>query len=185
MTPNNSLLVEKYTFKPYSEQFPILFEKEKTQIVKLLNKLSIEFIIEHFGSTSIPGVGGKGIIDIYLLVDSSNLELISQVLQQELGYEYKESGGTTGRLFHQVIRDTQKYHLHQSDFNSENFTESIAFRDFLRKKPDEAIEYSKIKQKASEVALTKSTKEEMKQSYMKVKQPFIDGINSNVQTNKK
>jgi hypothetical protein len=50
---------KKYTYKPYSNIFPSLFQKEKKRISSSFN---IALAIEHVGSTSIPGLGGKGII---------------------------------------------------------------------------------------------------------------------------
>lgn len=53
--------MNKYVFKPYSALFPNLFAKEKARIVQ---HFLFPASIEHVGSTAVPGLGGKGIIDI-------------------------------------------------------------------------------------------------------------------------
>jgi len=55
--------VKKYVFKAYSPIFPKLFEKEKDRIKKILGENDL---IEHVGSTAVPGLGGKEINDIYI-----------------------------------------------------------------------------------------------------------------------
>lgn len=82
--------MKKYIFKPYSDLFPSLFNKEKERIAsQLLKKASIE----HVGSTAVPGLGGKGIIDIAIAVDKSDMENATAALQ-ELGYEFRPSFST-------------------------------------------------------------------------------------------
>jgi GrpB-like predicted nucleotidyltransferase (UPF0157 family) len=50
--------MKKYVFKPYSNIFPALFDKEKERIAPHLKKA---LAIEHVGSTAIPDLGGKGL----------------------------------------------------------------------------------------------------------------------------
>ena len=53
--------MKKYVFKSYNKIFPEIFEKEKEKICDFIEET---ILIEHVGSTSIPNLGGKGIIDI-------------------------------------------------------------------------------------------------------------------------
>lgn len=53
--------MRKYIFKSYDPLFKELFDKEKSKLKKILQKNTE---IEHVGSTSVSGLGGKGIIDI-------------------------------------------------------------------------------------------------------------------------
>src|SRR5579885_662783 len=88
----------KYVFKPYSETFPRLFEKEKKRIAAYLGDTAI---IEHVGSTSIPNMGGKGIIDLALAVSSDDLDAITDRLQN-LGYQYKPEHSTSERRYFKI-----------------------------------------------------------------------------------
>lgn len=59
----------KYVFRPYDPIFPKLFIKEKNRLKKFLGRT---VLIEHVGSTAIPGLGGKGIIDIAIAAPDKN-----------------------------------------------------------------------------------------------------------------
>ncbi|MCL4366030.1 GrpB family protein [Patescibacteria group bacterium] len=71
--------MKKYVFRPYDINFPKLFEKERERIRKVLGKSDL---IEHIGSTAVPSLGGKGIIDICIATDKKNLKVISKKLQK-------------------------------------------------------------------------------------------------------
>lgn len=165
----------KYEWKPYQDIFPTLYGLERERIVSSLTGLN--FQIEHFGSTAVPGVGGKGIIDIYIATGESNLELISQRLQK-LGYEYRPAGGDQQRLFHVTnlpdnAGDNRIYHVHVTNLINPEFGENIAFRDWLRSHADDALKYSEIKQLAAEQAIKSADRETAKKAYMDIKQPVI------------
>ena len=90
----------KYVYKPYSPLFPELFEKEKQRIALAL---PCSCKIEHVGSTSIEGLGGKGIIDIAIATDHKNLKEITTALQN-IGYEFRPSFSTEEMLHHPSVQ---------------------------------------------------------------------------------
>ena len=75
--------MSKYVFKLYENKFPEIFEKEKDRLSKYLTG---DYKIEHIGSTAVPGLGGKGIIDIYIVSPTDNQENIKEGLLRA-GYE--------------------------------------------------------------------------------------------------
>lgn len=76
----------KYVYKPYSSVYPALFEKEKQRLAASLKVLAIE----HIGSTSVPMLGGKGIIDIAVAIDWRHKDATKTILE-ELGYQLDPS----------------------------------------------------------------------------------------------
>ena len=166
-------LQQKYTYKPYQKNFPELYEAEKTRISNGLTNIKCD--IYHFGSTAIPGVGGKGIIDIIISTDYKNLVEITNRLIN-LGYEFREGGGNENRRFHQTEIQGRRYHVHVTNFNNPELIEAIAFRDYLIENPKLAQEYSEVKKFASEIALQQTTREGMKTAYALAKKPVIDKI---------
>ena len=83
--------MKKYVFRPYSEIFPKLFAAEKIRIAK---SIETDGVIEHVGSTAIPGLGGKGIIDIAIAVDKEKLETVYHIhLTYPESSEWKELVG--------------------------------------------------------------------------------------------
>lgn len=164
---------KKYTYKPYSNTFPFLFQKEKTRISSFLN---IALAIEHVGSTSIPGLGGKGIIDIAISVSKEDMEQASQILQ-ECGYEYRPNFSTPERFyFITYLADSEegnrRYHIHLTYPSSKEWKELIGFRDYLRNHPEIAEEYAAIKKHAASIANQDG------EQYRKMKEPIIQKINA-------
>jgi GrpB-like predicted nucleotidyltransferase (UPF0157 family) len=167
----------KYSFHPYHSYFQKRAQNE-------INKLKVSLPqaqIEHVGSTSIPGVGGKGIIDLCVSVPKKTLDGTSQIIQK-LDYEFKLSGGVLDeRLFHQktvVYPDghKQKFHLHLTYIDSKDWKDMITFRNFLQKNSNLAKEYSNIKHKAVLAARQFRNKKDKKEAYMNAKRPLINKI---------
>ncbi|MFH1543064.1 MAG: GrpB family protein [Patescibacteria group bacterium] len=167
-------LKEKYRFEEYDDNYPELYDSEKDRIRKAL--VGIEIKIHHFGSTSIKNVGGKGIIDIFIECSQSDIQEVSKILVPKLGYEFRASGGNTNRLFHQIEIEGRRYHVHLTDFDNDEVIRSLAFRDFLNKRPNLAKEYSDTKRLASVRAIKMNTRKEMKQVYMATKKSVINKI---------
>ena len=163
--------MKKYVFKPYNKKFPALFEAEKKRIAsQVKNKL----IIEHIGSTAIPNLGGKGIIDIAIAAEKSELESISEQLQK-MGYEFRAPHSTPEKLYFRAdLPDREegirRYHIHLMPHGSEDWKGFIAFRDYLRNHPDEAEKYAALKKQAA------SDAEEDGKKYRAQKDPLIQDI---------
>lgn len=119
----------KYIFRAYDPVYPKLFTNEKNRLKKLLTE---DILIEHVGSTSIPGMGGKGIIDI--AVAANNKDDLSNVSSQliEAGYYFDPDDGTNERLFHsRMVSDAERYHIHLTFKGSKDCKEMTSFRDYL------------------------------------------------------
>jgi GrpB-like predicted nucleotidyltransferase (UPF0157 family) len=142
--------MKKYVFKPYSEIFPRLFDAEKKRIATSVETAAL---IEHVGSTAIPGLGGKGIIDIAIAVDKRDLETVSKQLQ-DLGYEFRPTYSTSDRLYFVIYlpdpeEETRRYHVHLTYPECSEWKEFIGFRDYLRNHPKEAQSYAEVKKRAA------------------------------------
>ncbi|MDB6081642.1 MAG: hypothetical protein JWO53_914 [Chlamydiia bacterium] len=163
----------KYIYKPYSKIFPELFQKEKDRI---LAEMSIDYYIEHVGSTAVPGLGGKGIIDIAIAVNQHDMEAVSKQLQM-LGYEYREAFSTPQRLYLMIFlpdpeEEKRRYHIHLTYPENSEWKEFIGFRDYLRSHPSEAARYAEIKKQA---VLEANQDGEL---YRKMKAPMFKKIQS-------
>ena len=160
--------MKKYVFKPYSPIFPELFCKEKERIAALVKTA---MAIEHVGSTAIPDLGGKGIIDIAIAVHKSDMDLATRQLQN-LGYEYRPKFSTSDRAY--LIIDlpdpeegTRRYHVHLTYLESREWKELVDFRDYLKTHPDAAREYAEMKKQAALEADHDGEK------YRKLKEPMF------------
>ena len=135
----------------YNSVWPRMFEEEKR---RLLATLPPELIkrIEHFGSTAIPGLAAKPIVDI--LVEVTSLEetkkRIVPVLEAQ-GYDYfwRPTHGDDGPPFYAwfIKRNSagvRTHHIHMVESDFEHW-DRLLFRDYLIQHPELAKEYETLK----------------------------------------
>jgi len=167
----------KYSFHPWHPYYPIRANQE---IVKL-QQLFPNAVIEHFGSTAVPGLGGKGIIDISISVSPDIFEQTFQAIGNT-DYDYRPTGGIPDEryFFQKTIKypsgHKRLFHLHLTKIGNKNMDECLAFRDFLLTNPDLAQEYSNIKIEAVMAAKQYRKKSDKKKAYMEAKKPIIEKI---------
>jgi GrpB-like predicted nucleotidyltransferase (UPF0157 family) len=105
----------------------------------------------HIGSTSIPGIPAKPIIDILLEVTS--IEAVDPLNEKmaELGYRPKGEYGIPGRrYFPKGESDSRTHHLHVFGAGHPRVRDHLEFRDYLIAHPDEADEYGRLKERLAE-----------------------------------
>jgi GrpB-like predicted nucleotidyltransferase (UPF0157 family) len=150
------VISEKVDISHYDPQWPVLFENEKKHLLSCLPQGLITRI-EHFGSTAVPGLCAKPIVD--LLVEVKSLEETKQkvapILESQ-GYDYfwRPSFGDDVPPFYAffIKRDAQgqrTHHIHMIEADFEHW-DKLFFRDYLREFSDVAGEYQKIKMELSE-----------------------------------
>lgn len=131
---------------PHNPEWSQLADEEAKQI---LEQLSIPVIgIYHIGSTSIPGIKAKPILDFVMEVADLDEVIQSAEALEELGYISKGEYGIPGRQF--FTKDTngeRSHHLHVFQKGHPDIERHTVFRDFLRANPEAAHEYEIIKEK--------------------------------------
>ncbi len=159
--------MKKYTFKLYKKESKDLFTAEKNRISSTIDAL----IIEHVGSTSIPGLGGKGIIDIAIGARREDFKKVSLKLN-ELGYVFRNSASTNNRFFFRenLPADQRKYHIHLMTVDCFDWYDFIFFRDHLSTCQEEFLEYEKLKKEAARLF------QDDGYQYRKYKEPFFKKI---------
>lgn len=137
------------TVVDYDPLWEELFEKEKAVINKILGENCLE--IYHIGSTAVPGLVAKPIIDIMPVV--KKLDLVDSVAFEfeKIGYEYLGEHGIKGRRFLRKGGDERTHHLHIFSVSSGYEIERhLAVRDYLREHKEKCGEYAEIKIKLAE-----------------------------------
>lgn len=131
----------------YNPNWVFLFEQEAASIQTVLNGCLITRI-EHFGSTAVPGLAAKPIID--LLVGVRSLAEVKQVAVfqlDRLGYAYWFDNPDPQRMFFVKglpPNSPRTHHIHMVEPDS-LLWERLLFRDYLRKHLDEAARYAQLK----------------------------------------
>lgn len=132
-------LTNNIEFKPYSKKFPQLFNGER-RILKRLGK----FEIYHIGSSAIPNMPGKGIIDILILVRNQRNKIDLNNQLKKIGYAQGKTK-ERGRSFFWRIKSKQEYGIHIMLEKNKKARHQVRFRDYLIKNPGEFKEYLKLK----------------------------------------
>ncbi|MEO8561681.1 MAG: GrpB family protein [bacterium] len=129
---------------PYSASWPALCDAEIVRLTAALAGSGIEVAFEHTGSTAVPGLAAKPIIDILAGLDADDDRPVVIAAFQSAGYVHRGEQGIAGRDF---LRrgDPRQYHLHLTRLDSDFWREHQLFRDWLRAHGDVAAEYAALK----------------------------------------
>lgn len=138
-------MVRKIEVVPYDSLWPKKFEEEKDRLMAVLPEQLVVQVL-HIGSTSVPGLAAKPIIDISLVVgEISELDNYQDALAS-LGYESWGEYGLPGRRYFPKGGDTRTHQIHAYQYdNLSELGRHVAFRDYLRVHPEIAEEYARIK----------------------------------------
>jgi GrpB-like predicted nucleotidyltransferase (UPF0157 family) len=137
------------TIEDYNSEWKEKFEQEANKIKDLLGERIIS--IEHIGSTSIPRVKSKPIIDMAILVSSHNdADSVAEELTK-LGYPFDiEKQHALESAERHLLRkgNPTEYHLSIAYADKASFWErQILFRDYMRNHPEAVEEYNQLKEK--------------------------------------
>jgi GrpB-like predicted nucleotidyltransferase (UPF0157 family) len=132
---------------PYDPEWPRFFEAEASVLERVL-KPWLDRGIHHVGSTAVPGLAAKPIIDIVAGVRDLEAARAAFAPLRALGYRYHEHR-PEAHAFSKPESATdwweQTHHLHLTEPGSDLWRERLAFRDTLRADPALAAEYQEWK----------------------------------------
>lgn len=152
----------------YDPDWPVLFEEEKVRLETALK--GVAHGIEHYGSTSVPGLRAKPILDILVGIHPLEDWIRCKTPLENLGYDYAEQAGVPNHYIFGRGRDrSERTHLvHVVEFNGESWQSNLLFRDALRADPALREKYLVTKQHAATAAPTGRSK------YNEDKHAFIE-----------
>jgi GrpB-like predicted nucleotidyltransferase (UPF0157 family) len=139
------------------------FDAERTKLASIFDGRAVA--IEHIGSTSVPGLCAKPIVDI--LVGLRELELSEAEIEamDGLGYEYLGEFGLPGRLYFRK-GEPRTHHVHVVAHGGDHWDRHLAFRDTLRSNPEERRRYDELKRQLA-------AEGHSREAYSELKTPFI------------
>jgi GrpB-like predicted nucleotidyltransferase (UPF0157 family)/ribosomal protein S18 acetylase RimI-like enzyme len=151
------VLGEEVVIEPYDARWPELFQREQAHLHDAL-PAGLVRRIEHFGSTAVPGLAAKPVVD--MLVEVADLELTKEQVVPILeakGYDYfwRPTHGDDGPPFYAwfIRRDPasgrRTHHIHMVEPHFEQW-QALLFRDYLRAHADAAREYEALKRRLAE-----------------------------------
>jgi GrpB-like predicted nucleotidyltransferase (UPF0157 family) len=163
--------IKKYSYYPYDKIYPELYKKRAIILNKLLKKYSPT--IEHIGSSSVPGLGGKGIIDIELSVNKEDLKKVKKSLVKnhyKAGDNFNDPERWFFWKFYSDNGEKRTVHVHLTFNNSGAWKRAISTRNFLRENREARDKYAKIKKEGVKIAQGKGRK------YVEHKQEFLANL---------
>ncbi|MDR3503580.1 MAG: bifunctional GrpB family protein/GNAT family N-acetyltransferase [Legionella sp.] len=129
---------------PYDSHWPEQFTEEAQSIQKALGANCIE--IHHIGSTAVPGLAAKPIIDmIPVVLDITQVDAMNP-LMAALGYEVKGESGMLFRRFFQKGDTQPSFNVHVFEQGSSEIERHVKFRDWMRAHPEDRDAYAQLKQ---------------------------------------
>ena len=154
---------------PYDPDWPRQFERAATAIRGALGELLVG--IEHVGSTAIPGLDAKPIIDLIVYVPAFEDGFACVAPLAALGYESLGEYGIEGRHYFRRHEDgVSTHHLHMFAKDPAQPRDEIIFRDFLRGHPAVAREYATLKYALAE------EHRDRRETYTDAKTDFITDV---------
>ena len=156
----------------YNPAWPRLYEEERTRILNAIGGFIED--IQHVGSTSVPGLGAKPIIDI--MIGIHKLSLVNKCVQplQSLGYDYRGESGIPGRYYFRkplkALTSHRTHHIHMVKTNHDGWKRNILFRDYLLTHPEDSKQYEALKR-----ALAKQFGSD-REGYTDAKTEFIETV---------
>ena len=153
----------------YDPRWPSMYEEARAEIVGRCGQGVLA--IEHVGSTSVPGLAAKPIIDIMAGVATLDGGRALAGPLSTLGYEYVPKDEQPGRLFfRRGERGAGTHHLHVVELGGEEWRRHLLFRDRLRAHAETAREYARLKRGLA------AAHAEDRGAYTEAKTPFITSV---------
>jgi len=148
----------------YTPDWPLRFEEGAALLREIYGDLILRF--EHFGSTSVPGMKAKPVIDMMVIVrditavDEYNPRMIAA------GYDAAGEWGIPGRRLLRKGGEDRSHHIHFYEDGNPQIARHLVVRDYLRAHADEAEAYSAIKEELASVHAETSGYSPAKKAYV-------------------
>jgi GrpB-like predicted nucleotidyltransferase (UPF0157 family) len=159
--------------RPYDHAWPDEFQRERTRLSSIFGPLALR--IEHHGSTSVPGLAAKPVIDIQISVQNLHpLDRYAHLLEQAGYVHVPHEDDSFAPFFHRPAFWPHTHHVHVVAAGGEEERKTLAFRDYLRDHPPRAREYEALKTRLA--ARHSAAEFSTRQAYADAKSEFIADV---------
>jgi GrpB-like predicted nucleotidyltransferase (UPF0157 family) len=165
------VVIEEYT-PTWMDMFNLAKHQLESIIPSALVDKTVSNYVLHIGSTSVPGMHSKPVIDMQLLVISTDPFLEGNegcALLQQLGYEYRGEAGIYDRQYYRAGNPVT-HHLHVQRKDSRQTRRQLLMRAYLRNNADSAQRYSEFKRLIAPIF------RDNRIQYANCKNPYVDAI---------
>ncbi len=136
---------DKVKLSPYQTIWAQLYEEEKKRLEKVIGRGVLD--IQHIGSTAVPNLKAKPILDIGIAVKNFEEAFALIFPIEKLGYTYRGENGIPRR--HYFVKgppEKRTHHIHMFEEVNEEWGAHLLFRNYLRTHPQTVITYQTLKE---------------------------------------
>jgi GrpB-like predicted nucleotidyltransferase (UPF0157 family) len=156
---------DKVIVVPYDPEWPVLFARLGTELRGALGDVALR--IDHIGSTSVPGLAAKPVVDVQISVASFEPLDAFRLPLEGLGFVFRANNPDRGRRYFREPPGTRRTHIHV--FRAGSWSEQIGllFRDYVRAHDEDARRYAELKCRLA------AQYQDDRRGYTNAKSPFI------------
>jgi GrpB-like predicted nucleotidyltransferase (UPF0157 family) len=159
---------------PYDLNWPNEFARLGGTLRQTLGDVALR--IDHIGSTSIPGLDAKPVIDVQISVTSLEPVDIFRLPLEEVGFQWRANNPELTKRYFRELPGARRTHIHVRRAGSWSEQFALLFRDYLRVHPEDARAYAQLK-----YALAEQYRNDREQ-YTDAKSPFIWSVMAKADT---
>lgn len=166
-------MADRLEIVSYDPGWPAAFEAEARRLHVALGVLAVR--IDHHGSTSVPGLAAKPIIDIQVSVAALHPLAAYGESLASIGYVHlPHADDAFCPFFHRPAQWPHTHHVHVVESGGAEERRTLAFRDYLRDHEDVAREYERLKRDLAGLSVASSA--ESREAYARAKTDFIERV---------
>ncbi|TDO47313.1 GrpB-like predicted nucleotidyltransferase (UPF0157 family) [Kribbella sp. VKM Ac-2527] len=152
---------------PYDDAWPVIFAAIGTRLRRELGDTALR--IDHIGSTAVPGLDAKPIVDIQISVASFEPLDAFRLPIERAGFGYRPDNPERTKRYFREQPGERRTHIHVRRAGSFSEQFALLFREFLRSHPDHAQNYADLKHRLAK----QFSSPEQRHDYVEAKAPFI------------
>jgi GrpB-like predicted nucleotidyltransferase (UPF0157 family) len=161
------------TIRPHDPEWAREFARERERLQAALGSIAVR--IEHHGSTAVPGLAAKPIIDIQIAVERLQPGGPYAAALRSCGYVHMpHADDARCPFFHRPAAWPHTHHVHVVEAGSEEERHTLVFRDYLRAHPEAARRYEALKRELAE--RYSGSDAESREAYASAKSSFVQSI---------
>ena len=128
---------------PYDPGWPALFADVGSRLRQALGDVALR--IDHVGSTSVPGLAAKPVIDIQISVSAFDPLDAYRLPLQAVGFVWRANNPDLSKRYFREVPGGRRTHIHVQRAGSLGEQLTLVFRDYMRAHPDDARRYAELK----------------------------------------
>ncbi len=139
---------ERIIIAPYDASWPQIFAELGTALRAALKPVALR--IDHIGSTAIPGLDAKPILDVQISVASFEPLEAYRLPIESLGFSYRAGNDDLMKRYFREVPGERQTHIHVRRAGSWPEQFALLFRDYMRSHPEDAVRYAALKYRLAE-----------------------------------